>query len=233
MKPSKKEIRVYFKNVEKVKCLFDGKTELLDLNKLNFWSNEYWIGSNCKLWSPKNGYAEIISYKEEILQIPKSVLLQLAENNSFSEEIIKKEFPQLFESELEVGKWYKCEGYLMVWNNGNNTYGFHRNDFSKNWVFGKDKSHLLTPATEQEVFEALTNEAVKRGYKVGNFKCLLDNQIWGYDSCQGYFLDDDGFHLDAGCVFKDGVWASIIDQPKEITISEIEKILGYKILIKE
>jgi len=53
---------------------------------------------------------------EETLQIKKSTILKLAENNSFSEEIIKKEFPQLFEKLTIEQRLERIEKHLGVCN---------------------------------------------------------------------------------------------------------------------
>ena len=53
---------------------------------------------------------------EETLPIKKETLLQLSENNSFSEEIIKKEFPQLFEQpkQLTISEIEQILGYKIL-----------------------------------------------------------------------------------------------------------------------
>jgi len=50
------------------------------------------------------------------LKIKKTTLLQLAENNSFSESIIKKEFPQLFDQpkEITISEIEKILGYKIL-----------------------------------------------------------------------------------------------------------------------
>ena len=56
---------------------------------------------------------------EETLTIKKETLLQLAENNSFSESIIKKEFPQLFEQPKQLTIYERVERiekHLGLWN---------------------------------------------------------------------------------------------------------------------
>ena len=101
--PSKKEVKAYFKNAKEVRCLFD--KEIYDISKwTRFFDNEdgsFWVekaektSDQAELFD--NGkYAEIISYKEKTHQISETLLKKLAENNSFSEELIKKEFPKLF-----------------------------------------------------------------------------------------------------------------------------------------
>jgi len=173
---------------------------------------------------------------EETLPIKKTTLLQLAENNSFSESIIKKEFPQLFESELVVGKWYKSthgsllcfQGkYSQIDNSG--SYGFNtKNEWYEN--IGVCKDYKYKPATEQEVFEALKNEAVKRGlWNVPiSYQDFLKADTPDFDEI--FDFENNILWSRYGRVFDNGTWSEIIDQPKEITISErlerIEKHLG-------
>lgn len=101
-KPTLEEVKEYFKNAKKVRCLFDGKNENYHNKETNFWNKEYWCGNNLKLWDDIKGYAKIISYKEPSTKVRNSILLQLAENNSYSEEILKKEFPQLFDTPTDI-----------------------------------------------------------------------------------------------------------------------------------
>jgi len=109
MKPTIEEIKQKYSNAKEVMCLSRNSIRQISekiVEEINFDLNCYWIrteenGGSIMLWK-NNKYAEIISYKEETLPIPKSVLLQLAENNSFSESIIKKEFPQLFDQPKEI-----------------------------------------------------------------------------------------------------------------------------------
>jgi len=258
MKPTIEEVKQYFKNAKEVRCVSDKK--VYDITKnitkdIYQFLNSFWIDKDNKDillygygYNDKKEYAEIISYKEETLPIKKSVLLQLAENNSFSESIIKKEFPQLFESELEVGKWYKsnkkyfksiifiteikqCQGYRKVF-----YYGIVNGDFKTDYFASEDIEKNLNLSEEQEVFEALTNEAVKRGFKEGiNVKAPKGTTGIITDNFSHEFrVESNKFYFHNMCVFDNGTWAEICkEKPKEITISEIEKILGYKILIKE
>ena len=99
--PTIEEVKAYFQNAKEVRCLFAEK--IYDISKAiirednnnqfeaSFPEDYYY----CRLY--KFGkYAEIISYIEPTTEVRNSVLLQLAENNSFSEELIKKECPKLF-----------------------------------------------------------------------------------------------------------------------------------------
>ena len=94
--PSKKEVKAYFKNAKEVKTHYGNiitYTEAVKGHILNTFMDK---SVNVTLWDKEKGYAEIISYIKPTTEVRNSVLLQLADNNSFSEKLIKKEFPQLF-----------------------------------------------------------------------------------------------------------------------------------------
>ena len=147
---------------------------------------------------------------------------------------IEKEFPKLCaESKLEVGKWYKTiSGSIVNYQGGNSGYGityiggnWYNND---GWGF---ETVSYKPATDKEVEEALIKEAKKRGFKEGvSVKCLDDGRIWDADS--EFSFDSQGrLGTGAAFIFIDGKWATIIDQPKKLTVEEVEKKLGYKVEI--
>ncbi len=163
--------------------------------------------------------------------------------NSETKEFVRNNFPDALKEdivELEVGKWYK-HGYGGLWcidsepdDNGNRyVYGFTSNgDY-----FAIDKRHthrLEREATPEEVTEALTKEAVKRGFKEGTLvKCMTTGEpkelkvdlslIASPVEVRKYVLDF-GKRVD---IFRDGVWAEIIPT---ITKEDAEKELGKKIV---
>ena len=123
MKPTLEEIKQKYANAKEVICLYTEKIYDISDAEIRLSPNSYDKfeayfkdeDDYCRLY--KFGkYAEIISYKEEPLPIKKSTLLQLAENNSFSESIIKKEFPQLFEQpkQLTISEIEKILGYKIL-----------------------------------------------------------------------------------------------------------------------
>ena len=150
-------------------------------------------------------------------------------------ENIEKEFPKLFkEDALVVGKWYKCEDYLMVWNDGERTYGFFDGQFGE-WSFGKDKKNELILATDKEVEEALIKEAKKIGYKNVNIKNLesIDNMLSTHHSSVSsdryyYNVSENALWFMGRLIFWNGKWAEIITET--ITKEQAEKELGKTIL---
>ncbi len=157
------------------------------------------------------------------------------ENISYLQETMSDWFPKLFpKSELEVGKWYKYEEQFMFCFSGKigdgSSYGFN---FAGIWtdLLGVHEPESYTPATDKEVEEALDKQADKIGYKegdnIGNFNGLKNETITSDSkSFSGGLLFRGGC-----CVFEKGKWATIIDQPKKLTVEEVEKELGYKVEI--
>tara|TARA_R110000851_G_scaffold303558_1_gene461188 strand:+ start:331 stop:954 length:624 start_codon:yes stop_codon:yes gene_type:complete len=136
---------------------------------------------------------------------------------------IEKEFPKLFKKDqLIVGKWYKYDdntaNALIVWNDSKDTYGFWSGEYSENLSFFIEGDKV--PATDKEVSKALIQEANKRGYKNGNYKCLSSYPT--IDKVK------DGFYFEFGSlwmgeynsfinkVFENGVWAEIIEEEKPV-----------------
>jgi len=143
---------------------------------------------------------------------------------------MKDEFPSVFKKELVVGKWYKYNGALCNYQGKQNrilrAYGiwnYKWNDIS-NCGSSIDE---WTEATDQEVFEALKNESVKR-YNDGEYvKRFNSSSLLRVDSEFKSELKDNDLWYGGGIVFRKGIWATIIPT---ITKKEAEEILGKKII---
>lgn len=161
---------------------------------------------------------------------------------------ILNHYPEFEENKLEVGKWYKCNEHATLWfitgYNGymGTGYGLLLGDWidSCNTILINKDRFNWKPATEQEVFEALKNEAVKRGFKDGvrYYNAHFNNKIDKSDivRCGDYFRFHFDFHSQLcsgkGTIFIDGQWAEIVSK-KKMTLKEVEKELGYEIEITE
>ena len=159
---------------------------------------------------------------------------QLAEKKH-AKELLQEFLPEAFENKLEVGKWYISE-YYLVYYLGN--YKCNCIEFSDGkWIENVHHSlscHLKNYrlATEEEVKEALINEAKRRGFKnVGDLK--IKNTYGGISN--GYCTINNDFYydyisntlqLDGAIIFKDGIWAEIIEQ-SEPTQEEIDRVINY------
>lgn len=241
------EVKEYFKNAKEVKD-HAGDVGYVEIDKFEVLYNGSVVQNPLKnnwivLWDFEKGFAKIISKKEEEFKITKKTILKYK---------MKEEFPEFFEEDLEVGKWYKrpenkalfkilskpdkdnfnifqCEGF--------NCFG--------EWMENKNGSFGCVEGTEievtsQEVEEALKKEAVKR--YGANFCYPLNAHIMeGYEGGL-YSLDLNKTKLDSdealwagygkrwnAIIFENGIWAEIVHP---MTQEEIEKELGRKIFIK-
>jgi len=103
----------------------------------------------------------------------------------------------------------------------------------------------LVEVIHEEVEEALIREAKKR-YKIGDrFLCLEHGTIssvcqledWSnIGNNENTLWNDGGEEMvskehDNALMFKNGKWATIIDEAKEMTVEEISKKLGYEIKV--
>jgi len=140
--------------------------------------------------------------------------------------------------ELEVGKWYKAKSDSIALYKGCNieTYGINCiGDWISDAYWFHDwilKDGEWTPATDKEVEEALIAEANRRaGTRV--IKCLH-----GYDSAklseiEGWYWDGKCLRYmivsGTGCIFENGKWAEIIEEPLELTLEEIAEKFGVNV----
>ena len=97
--------------------------------------------------------------------------------------------PNFFDVKLEIGKWYKHKRWndIVFIDNIDNKkkvkyYGFDAGEFKDerntkiHYGYGKDLEDW-TLAIDKEVEDALTKEAVKRGYAKGNFLSLRSGKL--------------------------------------------------------
>lgn len=167
-------------------------------------------------------------------EITKEQILELANESSFTKATLNKWFPQAFENELEIGKWYnhkegECLAFVEKLTNDDFIgYGF---EYSKKWKNTKGNwtngYSGWTLATEEEVKTALIAEAKKRGFKDGvRLKCAKHPDTEPLTFSKITFDSIDA--LGNGCwnyIFYKGKWAEIISEPIELTLEQrIERI---------
>jgi len=147
---------------------------------------------------------------------------------------LKEAFPEVFETVLEVGKWYKyINSDTLVFTEDieqKKGYGFYDGEFEKSsnkWAFYLTDKWI--PATPQEIQDALEKEAVRRGFKEG-ITVTPPCEKW----CRNLKIHNNifltirnEFLLGGICIFKNGTWATIIPT---ITKQEAEERLGMKII---
>ena len=168
---------------------------------------------------------------------------QLAEKKH-AKELLQEFLPEAFENKLEVGKWYKSKynktkilfftkketcSYDMGY--GFNYLGIYK---EKNFNLLGSATYEFELATEEEVKEALINEAIKRGYKKG-VKCKFGTSkeirtietnkfFFDFNSNKLYLRHSSGDNADE--IFRNGFWAEIVieDIP---TQEEIDRVINY------
>ncbi len=129
--------------------------------------------------------------------------------------------------ELIVGRWYRWDKYNNFIFMFNGEYGDSTEVTNKNYGInilgdwsegvGVHDTKEYTLATDEEVQQALEKEAVNRGYRNGNYKCLDDpsktrvfeNPV--YVLRQGSLFIKEGTYINV--VFQNGIWAEIIEEP--------------------
>lgn len=186
---------------------------------------------------------------EETFTITKDQLLEL--KNGYKTEKLLEWFPSAFEPEkeefVEAGKWYKYFPYnqsnfgifyctnLPEIDKDVIGYGINSREEWVNEFKYIPNEYEFIEAAQQEVKEALKAEASKR-YKVGDYvKCLRNEFLNKTDivsdqteskkefypnSNELWILVNDG--LQYCCLFKSGIWASILPT---LTITEAEQRL--------
>lgn len=185
-----------------------------------------------EIWNPCKGYAKILTYKNNDMKITKEFIKANADKT------LKEVFPEVCVQSLEKMNWL-TKDYDSPWivyvDSQNNIYGI---DTEGNWFNSSRpestiQAMLKNPknreATNEEVFEALKNEAVRRGYKEGAYcECLTSKRDNHFDG--GIFLYDKGYntlHFMGATIFDSGKWATIIET---ITKAEAEHQLNKKII---
>ena len=150
---------------------------------------------------------------------------------------LKKWFPEAFENKLDVGKWYISEHCLAHYlgNYKCNCIKLSDGEWFDNLhysLYAHLKSYRL--ATEEEVREALINEAIKRGYKKG-VKCKFgtskeirtietNNFFFEFNSNKLYLRHSSGDNADE--IFRNGFWAEIVSEYIP-TQEEIDRVINY------
>jgi len=158
---------------------------------------------------------EFKQYFEEV----KTYTLTKEQLKSLTDPKIKEMFPEVFETVLEVGKWYKYPevNSLCCVVNPNDVFniGFGLN-YKREWknVFSVAGSNTakMYEATPEEIETALNAEANKRGFiKGAYYKCLGSGKTFQVTSEEIYKSEGN-----ERIIFSNGVWAEIVEAPLKI-----------------
>lgn len=167
---------------------------------------------------------------EDLFYITKQQIKIIQDSRELEEVkyITKEWFPEVFELPKDFTGWVKDDKYpnvIAYSEKGYLKFGF---DANCNWVESTStKLRTEREATEAEVFEALKNEAVKRGFVDGAYyqwvNCPIKKVSGNY-----FVLMDDVFRINGFSIMDNtGSWATIIPT---ITKEQAEKELGKKII---
>ena len=151
----------------------------------------------------------------------------------------------------ELNKWYKATNskfmiYLTKYKDDNKCEGFRFNTTGEYKGFGYNLGlHDCVKSTHQEVEQALTYEAKRRGFKEGaKFKSLSENgkiRTVSDETGMFYYIKENSLTTSTPkkewnnkhnvqsdpTIFKDGVWAEIIDEKSELKQEIKELRLPY------
>ena len=144
-----------------------------------------------------------------------------------AKELLKEFIPEAFKTKLEVGRWYKLKDNPKILA----LYDCFKHHRPYAYLFNAKGDYEYAPilsfielpnhwelATEEEVREALINEAKKRGFNnIGDLKIKNTNGYIsnGYSTINNDFYYDyisNTLQLDGTVIFKDGIWAEIIEE---------------------
>jgi len=141
---------------------------------------------------------------------------------------LKEAFPEVFETVLEVGKWYKSTNSKALacveelFKDDFKGYGFDKDSIwwssSEEWTSSFD---LWIPSTPQEIQDALKKEAVRRGYgigvscKFGTAKTIREIKSDKFNYNKKFNI----FTIGSDAILQNGQWATII---QTITKQEAE-----------
>lgn len=149
-------------------------------------------------------------------------------------EELREHFPEAFEDEKPLDRWYVGSDKLFVFEGKDVRYGINRVGkwFCSDRVTSIYPTHIL--ATDEEVLERLSAYAKKQGYKEGviisqdnlpyatNPRIELGSTIGN----GGFSLVDNHLCFDLLSIMQDGKWADIIEEPKQEPIHPLEKALN-------
>lgn len=146
---------------------------------------------------------------------------------------IEKEFPELFEGKVELGKWVKDKNGPLICVILDNEFSFSMKGYGVNYA-GKwvDKLNLecenwntFRLATQEEIESMLWKEAEKRG--IGKDTKIEKCMYWGKEWADMYYVEfnfkEDRLFNNCGCIYNKGKWATPLNPNKELQ-EETEKL---------
>jgi len=241
-KPTLEEVKEYFKNVKEVIPV--GDTKKVNITKkikedIHEWNGYFWIdldysvykGISVLLWDADSyEYAKILTYKEKTFSITESQIKEYSKEREHclnTQHVLRKLFPEAFESEVKLkrGMWLTRDTLENKWivyvSSNNEIYGIDRkgewfnSSRNDNTIYAMLRNKINRKATEQEVFEALKNEAVKRGFVGNQYVDITPLGFFNEELITGGQIEWKEGYLNFGdkqtAIFKNGVWGKVLD----------------------
>lgn len=150
---------------------------------------------------------------------------------------VRELFPNMFEKFTGWAKDDRHPNWIAYFDKDEFKYGINING---DWVtfsrYRYSEDSYNRPATHEEIESELKKEAIKRGFVEGAMVGCAKHPNIGYSRPFECLMFEDKVTLSNGhksYIFYNGKWAKIIDQPKEMTVEQIQKELGHKIKIVE
>ena len=163
---------------------------------------------------------------------------------------IEKEFPELFKTELEIGRWYKgnvdFDSMIFITeieNLGNYNrvyyYGFISNTYRKgDYIANRAHEASLVPASDEEAKSALEKEIIKRFgeyWENAKIEAHADGEPWiGNGLNKGLFDSGIGSRKafsKHGVLYSNGVFAEPLKEKTIITHEKALKIIAKKLKV--
>lgn len=252
--PTIEEIIQRYKDAEEVECLYskllyslsfkpcyDREKEIVHDNGLGYWMNSN-KENNTKVYDFKTQqFAKITKYKPEInlSKITPDLIRELNKDPNIHDILVKE---GVVKPRIEFGNWIvdRSEPKWMVFYGDGFFYGFNSKGewFKKDFTCRLDGNEEL--ATPTEVIERLKAEAVKRGFVEG---VRIDRSKMPYNNSSiiiddgspfnGFYFQDNRLELNGCAVYENGIWSTIINEPKpayiQVPISEIDNLSSKKL----
>lgn len=162
----------------------------------------------------------------------------LSIDGKWAEPLLNTEKPPT--PQLPNGQWYKHISGSIVFKTGEDTglgASNENNWYSKsNWSFDKTNPEQWNKATDEEVFEMLKKQCIKR-YGINwvdvKIEAHANNTDWGFLPINKSIFED-GFEVNYvfnsnGCLYNEGKWATPLPEPKpELTPGDYKDNTWYK-----
>lgn len=242
--PSLLETIEKFEGVSEVICQYSKKTVTLkSANSIHEFNESYWgetgddtFQVDVQLWSKKEGYAKIVSRKEnaETLVLPKSKLVELISTGTeLTSKILRDLYPEAFKGEFTGWRFCQNTDYIAYFKEGFlQCFIYTNGKYSSGDEYSVKIAECINKAPAEVIVKFLTNYAEEHSIKSG-VRLIYPWQDEGttshkpdFDGDTLYFSENSFFYQGV-CIFKDGDFAKVVTT---ISKEDAEKELGLTII---